>query len=197
MAEPAEIAERVVARLAAGRQLAGRAVLVTAGGTREPLDAVRYVGNRSSGKMGVAVADEAARRGADVTLVLAAATAEPVRADARSCAPSPPPSCEQATLAAAEAADVVVMSAAVSDYRPADPDTGKRTKGGEPWHVTMRADHGYPPGAGATPSDRAGAGRVCSRARPRGESTAHAPSSSARRVDMIVMNDISRSGHRI
>ena len=67
----------LVARLEAGRRLAGRSVLVTAGGTREPLDAVRYVGNRSSGKMGVAVADEAARRGADVTLVLAAASASP------------------------------------------------------------------------------------------------------------------------
>ena len=63
MAEPAEIMEAIAARLAAARSLAGVRVLVTAGGTREPLDAVRYVGNRSSGRMGVAVADEAARGG--------------------------------------------------------------------------------------------------------------------------------------
>ena len=69
-------------RLAALGSLAGRRVLVTAGGTREPLDAVRYLGNRSSGRMGVAVADEAARRGADVTLILAAATRHAVGADA-------------------------------------------------------------------------------------------------------------------
>ena len=77
MAEPAEICAAVERRLAAAGSLGGARVLVTAGGTREPLDAVRYVGNRSSGRMGVAVADEAARRGAQVTLVLAAASARP------------------------------------------------------------------------------------------------------------------------
>ena len=73
MAEPEQIAGAIERRLAVAGQLAGRRVLVTAGGTREPLDAVRYIGNRSSGRMGVAVADEAARRGADVTLLLCAA----------------------------------------------------------------------------------------------------------------------------
>ena len=77
MAEPAEIAAAITRRLASANSLAGVKVLVTAGGTREPLDAVRYIGNRSSGRMGIALADEAARRGADVTLVLAAATARP------------------------------------------------------------------------------------------------------------------------
>src|ERR671930_30071 len=66
MAEPEEILAAVTARLAAGQSMHGLRVLVTAGGTREPLDAVRYVGNRSSGRMGAAVADEAARRGGDV-----------------------------------------------------------------------------------------------------------------------------------
>src|SRR5439155_833641 len=71
MAEPEEIFQSVVAAWGGGGQtdLAGRAVLVTAGPTHEPLDAVRYVGNRSSGKMGFAVAEEAARRGARVTIV--------------------------------------------------------------------------------------------------------------------------------
>ena len=80
-------------------------VLVTAGGTREPIDAVRYVGNRSSGRMGVAVADEAGRRGADVTLILAAASGGAVGADAVIHAESAA-ELEQATLAAAATADV-------------------------------------------------------------------------------------------
>src|SRR5207247_599234 len=136
MAEPGEILAAVAARLEAGRSLAGRRVLVTAGGTREPLDAVRYIGNRSSGRMGVAVADEAARRGAGVTLVLAAATAEPsapmqvVRVESAA-------DLERATLADASTADIVVMAAAVSDYRPSRAASGKRAKSGDAWHVTF------------------------------------------------------------
>ena len=100
MAEPAEIMEAIAARLRTARSLAGVRVLVTAGGTREPLDAVRYVGNRSSGRMGVAVADEAARRGADVTLILAAATAAP-SAPMRVLRAESAAELERATLAAA------------------------------------------------------------------------------------------------
>src|SRR5919106_6045145 len=70
LAEPEEIASRVAQLLAPG-PLAGRSVLVTAGGTREPLDSVRYLGNRSSGRMGVALAEEARRRGAEVILLAA------------------------------------------------------------------------------------------------------------------------------
>ena len=70
MAEPEEIAARVAQLLAPG-SLAGRRVLVTAGGTREPVDSVRFVGNRASGRMGVALAEEARRRGADVVLLAA------------------------------------------------------------------------------------------------------------------------------
>src|SRR5881398_2146111 len=77
LAEPERIVAAAADVLAEAGDLAGVRVLVTAGGTREPIDPVRFVGNRSSGKMGVAVADEAARRGADVTLILAAATASP------------------------------------------------------------------------------------------------------------------------
>ena len=121
---------------AAARSLAGVRVLVTAGGTREPIDAVRYVGNRSSGRMGVAVADEAGRRGADVTLILAAAAATPA-APMRILRAESAAELERATLEAAAAADVIVMAAAVSDYRPADAHAGKRPKSGEPWHVTL------------------------------------------------------------
>src|SRR5665213_865049 len=70
LAEPAEIAARIEQLLAPG-SLAGRRILITAGGTREPMDSVRFVGNRSSGRMGVALAEEARRRGADVVLLAA------------------------------------------------------------------------------------------------------------------------------
>src|SRR5215470_15901669 len=76
MAEPEEIAARA-AQLLAPPSLAGKRVLVTAGGTREPLDAVRYLGNRSSGRMGVALAEEARRRGADVVLLAANLQVDP------------------------------------------------------------------------------------------------------------------------
>src|SRR3954447_18592200 len=130
MSEPDQIAGRIEARLATLGSLAGRRVLVTAGGTREPLDAVRYLGNRSSGRMGVAVADEAARRGADVTLILAAATASPsapmctLRAETAE-------QLRAATLEQSDGADVIVMAAAVADYRPEQPVDGKRIKDSE------------------------------------------------------------------
>jgi len=108
---------------------------VTAGGTREPLDAVRFLGNRSSGRMGAALASEARRRGADVTLVASNLTVPaPVGGDVIDA-----PTAEDVareTLARGDA-DVVVMAAAVADYRPARPDEGKRAKDGETWTVAL------------------------------------------------------------
>jgi phosphopantothenoylcysteine decarboxylase/phosphopantothenate--cysteine ligase len=144
MAEPEEILARCAELLAqppqeaGGRSLAGMRVLVSAGGTREPLDAVRYVGNRSSGRMGVALAAEARRRGADVTLLAA------------NLAVSPPPGVEtvetptaadvaREALARAEEADVVLMAAAVADYRPAAVREDKRPKDERAWRVELEA----------------------------------------------------------
>ena len=102
-----------------GADLAGRRVVVSAGGTREPLDPVRFLGNRSSGRQGVALAAEAARRGAAVTLVAAAMEVgapdgvEVVRVGSAL-------ELREAVLAAAATADAVVMAAAVADFRPAE-----------------------------------------------------------------------------
>jgi len=116
MSDPAVIAERVAALLGA-RDLAGVRVLVTAGGTREPVDAVRYLGNRSSGKMGYAVARQAARRGAEVVLVSAPsglATPPGVRrVDVGSALEM-----RDAVRREFAGADVVVKAAAVADFRP-------------------------------------------------------------------------------
>jgi phosphopantothenoylcysteine decarboxylase/phosphopantothenate--cysteine ligase len=102
-------------------------VLVTAGGTREPIDAVRYVGNRSSGRMGYALADEAARRGARVTVVTAniALPRNPrvEYVDVQTAA-----ELRDAAVAAFAGADVLLMAAAVADYRPATAAEGKIKK---------------------------------------------------------------------
>jgi phosphopantothenoylcysteine decarboxylase / phosphopantothenate---cysteine ligase len=119
--EPAEIlavVESVIGGGYAPRSLDGLGVLVTAGGTREPIDSVRYVGNRSSGRMGVAIAAEALQRGADVTLV-AANVDVPIPAEVRTIRVETAAELEQAARAAFPDCDVLVMAAAVADFRPA------------------------------------------------------------------------------
>ena len=121
MEEPDVIVAAALDRVAASarRDLSGRRVVVTAGGTREPLDPVRFLGNRSSGKQGVAIAEAARARGADVTLIAAnLEIAEPAGCDIRRV--STALELQQAVTDAARSADVVVMAAAVADYRPAD-----------------------------------------------------------------------------
>jgi phosphopantothenoylcysteine decarboxylase/phosphopantothenate--cysteine ligase len=129
LAEPDQVlaAIELVAGTGAPRPLDGARVLVTAGGTREPLDAVRFVGNRSSGRMGFAIAEEAARRGANVVVVAAnvslprtpgiayvdVETAEQLRSEA---------------LSRFERCDILLMAAAVADYRPAEARDGKIAK---------------------------------------------------------------------
>ena len=126
MAEPAEIVAAVEAVLTP-QSLSGRRVLVTSGGTREPIDAVRFVGNRSSGKQGAAVASEAAARGAEVVLV----TTEPDRAPTAARVVVVETAAEMAAAVELEApgADAVVMAAAVADFRPARPAGTKLKKG--------------------------------------------------------------------
>jgi phosphopantothenoylcysteine decarboxylase/phosphopantothenate--cysteine ligase len=135
MSEPEEIFARAAALLEKREQLLGLRVLVTAGGTREPLDAVRFLGNRSSGRMGAALAAEARRRGADVTLVASNLSVRaPVGVDVVE-APTADDVARE-TLARGDA-DVVLMAAAVADYRPAEPDVDKRPKDESPWTVTL------------------------------------------------------------
>lgn len=117
MAEPEDILRAIEDALAANGDLAGRRIVVTAGPTWEPIDPVRFIGNRSTGKMGFDVAAEAFARGADVTLVVGPGT------------PDPPPGpsvrrvgtaqeMRRAVMEVAEHADAVVMAAAVADFRP-------------------------------------------------------------------------------
>jgi phosphopantothenoylcysteine decarboxylase/phosphopantothenate--cysteine ligase len=136
MAEPDEILHAACNLLMGTGPLRGKRVLVSGGGTREPVDAVRYVGNRSSGRMGVALAAEARRRGAEVTL-LAANLAVPVPAGVELVETPTAADLEREALARAAEADVVVMAAAVADYRPAGALAAKRPKDTATWTVEL------------------------------------------------------------
>ena len=137
MTEPEQIAARIESILGSTEgSLAGRTVLISAGGTREPLDAVRFVGNRSSGRMGVALAAEAKRRGARVTL-LASNLAVPAPEGVDVVEAPTAADLEREAGSRAPGADVVVMAAAVADYRPATTIAGKRAKTGEAWTIEL------------------------------------------------------------
>lgn len=115
--EPAAIVEEVLAFFAEAKSLQGKRVLVTAGGTEEALDPVRFLGNRSTGRMGYAIAEAAARRGAEVVLVTGP-TSLSVPAGVRAVKVRSARDMEQAVLAEYDNTDVVIKAAAVADYRP-------------------------------------------------------------------------------
>ncbi|HMH58706.1 MAG TPA: bifunctional phosphopantothenoylcysteine decarboxylase/phosphopantothenate--cysteine ligase CoaBC [Galbitalea sp.] len=131
MSEPEDIVAAALSVVASPGDLSGRSILVTAGGTREPLDPVRFIGNRSSGKQGVAIAIAAAARGADVTLIGAN-----LEVDAPSTVAvqrvGTTAELAEAVRAASPRADIIIMAAAVADYRPAtvaDSKIKKETQG--------------------------------------------------------------------
>jgi phosphopantothenoylcysteine decarboxylase/phosphopantothenate--cysteine ligase len=193
MAEPEEIAEaieRVLSRPARRGSLTGRRIVVSAGGTREPLDAVRFVGNRSSGRMGVAVAEEARRRGGEVTL-LAANLAVPIPSGVTVVETPTAADLEREALARADA-DIIVMVAAVADYRPAEPEERKRPKDTASWIVALEPTpdvlaalgEGRRPGQVLVGFAADGAGAGLERARSK---------RLAKNADLVVFNDVSRS----
>jgi len=136
MAEPEDVFRAAEDLLAGHGPLRGRRVLVSAGGTREPLDAVRFVGNRSSGRMGVALAAEARARGASVTLLAANLAVEPP--DGVDVVETPTAAdLEREALELGADADVVIMAAAVADYRPATALEAKRPKDQSVWTIEL------------------------------------------------------------
>jgi len=134
LAEPEEIAARVEQLLAPGT-LAGKRVLVTAGGTREPLDSVRFLGNRSSGRMGVALAEESRRRGAEVVLLAANLQVDAPYGVETIVTPTAEAMLD-AALALADV-DVALLAAAVADYRPVESLAGKRPKDERGWTIEL------------------------------------------------------------
>jgi phosphopantothenoylcysteine decarboxylase / phosphopantothenate---cysteine ligase len=192
MVEPEAIAARIAELLGEATPVgafAGRSVVISAGGTREPLDAVRYVGNRSSGKMGVALAEEALVRGANVTL-LAANLAVPPPAGVTVVETPTAADLEREALARGNA-DVIVMAAAVADYAPAAALPGKRPKGDETWTVELEPTADVLAGLGA--ARRPGQVLVGFAADGAGEGLERARAKRvAKQADLIVYNDVSR-----
>jgi phosphopantothenoylcysteine decarboxylase/phosphopantothenate--cysteine ligase len=124
MCDPAEISEHIGRALTTGSVLAGRRVLVTAGPTREPVDVVRVLSNRSSGRMGFALAAAAWRRGADVALIAGPTSVEPPHGPQLTRVETAA-GMAAAVAAALPAAHVLLMAAAVADFRPVAPAAGK------------------------------------------------------------------------
>ena len=153
LAEPAEIVEAALHMLRPSGALAGRRVLVTAGPTLEDIDPVRFIGNRSSGKMGYAIAAEAARRGARVTLISGPTKLAPPRVDevvqVRSAADM-----HREVLARAATSDLVVMAAAVADYTVAAPEARKIAKQDDGLRLTLTRTRDILADLGQLPSRR-------------------------------------------
>ena len=155
--------------LAATGDLAGVRVLVTAGGTREPIDAVRVISNRSSGKQGYAVAEVAARRGAAVTLVTTIGRPAPPGVEIVSVQTAA--EMQEAVLARAADMDVIVQAAAVADFRPkAPPDRKLKKDDGIP-EIVLEPTHDFSVDLGARQAARPGARRVRGRDRRPGRAT--------------------------
>jgi len=189
LSEPAEIAARIEQLLAPG-SLAGRRVLVTAGGTREPVDSVRFVGNRSSGRMGVALAEEARRRGAEV-IVLAANFAVEVPYGIETIPTPTAESMRDAALALPDV-DVLLLAAAVADYRPAEALAGKRAKDGQGWTLELEPTDDIAQALG----ERKRAGQVLvAFGAEHGEDGLERKRAmlEAKNADLVVFNDVGRS----
>ena len=134
--EPGVVLQHIGRLLGSGRPWQGRRVLVTAGPTREPVDAVRVLSNRSSGRMGFAIAAAAWRRGAEVTLISGPASVAPPVGPALQRVETAADMAE-AVRAELPAADVLIMSAAVADFRPVAPAPGKLEKGSAPASIPL------------------------------------------------------------
>jgi phosphopantothenoylcysteine decarboxylase/phosphopantothenate--cysteine ligase len=185
--EPATIAATALALLAPGRALTGRTVLVTAGGTREAIDPVRYIGNRSSGKMGHALADAAARRGARVVLVTTAS--RPVAVGVDVVRVESAEELHDAVMARAGEADAVIMAAAVADFRPKAVAPQKLKKGDGVPEVLLEPTIDILAALGRT--KRAGQVVVGFAAETERIEEHAAAKLVAKRVDLMVANDVS------
>ena len=196
LAEPAEIVEAAAAVVEPpASSLTGRRVLVTAGPTYEDIDPVRYVGNRSSGRMGFALAAEARRRGAEVTLVAGPTSVAPPAVNTmipvRSAAEM-----HEAVMRVASNADVVIMAAAVADYTPASPADQKVQKSDGPMTLTLQRTKDILADLGSMRSGLGSTGPVLvGFAAETRDVVASAREKRARKkIDLIVANDVSQPG---
>jgi phosphopantothenoylcysteine decarboxylase/phosphopantothenate--cysteine ligase len=193
LAEPADVVAFVQQVLAPRPSaLGGRTVLITAGPTYENIDPVRYIGNRASGRMGMALAAEAVRRGARVTVVAGPGQAAPP-AHAEVVAVRSAAEMHAAVMARAGDQDVVIMAAAVADYT-LEPAAQKIAKADGPLTLTLTRTRDILADVGALPSRAAGTPVLVGFAAETHDVVAHARAKLARKkADLIVANDVSRT----
>jgi phosphopantothenoylcysteine decarboxylase/phosphopantothenate--cysteine ligase len=188
LADPADIVAAASAQFASGGDLDGVRVLVTAGGTREPIDAVRIITNRSSGKQGYAIAEVAARRGATVTLVTTIGRPAPARVEV--VAVQTAAEMQEAVLSRAPASDVIVMAAAVADFRPKEPPDRKLKKDEGLPEIVLEPTHDFLVDLGR---DKGPAQVLVGFAAETDDLVENAAGKlRAKRLDLIVGNDISQ-----
>ena len=190
MAEIETIVAAVIKRLAPPADFKGTRVLVTAGGTREPIDPVRFLGNRSSGKMGVSLARAAFERGGEVTLVCGAVTA-PLPQGVRILKAERAEEMRKVVLENAKKANVVIMAAAVADFTPFCQETKEKRKRKGSWKLDLKATQDILKDLGKLPGNRILVGfaaeteNVVTNAKKKLQEKA---------LDFIVANDITQKG---
>jgi phosphopantothenoylcysteine decarboxylase/phosphopantothenate--cysteine ligase len=194
MAEPDEIVAVAARILATGHDLDGLRVLVTAGGTQEPIDPVRFISNRSSGLMGVAIAEEALARGAKVTVV-SGQTQVPAPAGADVVAVRTTQDMRDAVFAAAPDSDVIIKAAAVADFTPSRSAPSKLKKAEGPPEITLVAAPDILAELGASPELRKAGGILVGFAAETEDDPARLSQlalekRSTKRADVIVANDV-------
>ncbi|HEY0192238.1 MAG TPA: bifunctional phosphopantothenoylcysteine decarboxylase/phosphopantothenate--cysteine ligase CoaBC [Kofleriaceae bacterium] len=194
LSEPADIVE-AAASVLAPQDLAGRHVIVTAGPTFEAIDPARFIGNRSSGKMGVALAAAARRRGAQVTLLLGP-SAVPPPLGVTTIAVESAHQLEAALASTFEAADVVIMAAAVADYRPAAVAAHKLKRGrlGQEIQLALTANPDLLAGLGQRRGDAARPLLVGFAAETQDVLANAQAKLASKRCDLVVANDVSEPG---
>jgi phosphopantothenoylcysteine decarboxylase/phosphopantothenate--cysteine ligase len=190
MAEPEDILAALEEVASRGRDLAGRRMVVTAGPTWEPIDAVRFVGNRSTGRMGFALAREAFARGADVTLLVGPGTVEPPEGP-RVVRVATAEEMRMAVLEAAEDADAVIMAAAVADFRPKRAALGKLKKEEGPPRLDLVPTPDILAELGKVKGDRVLVGFAAETQDVEGSGRAKLV---AKGLDLLVANEVGREG---
>ncbi len=196
LAEPDAVvaAAEMVLRSKGGSTLAGRRVLVTAGPTYEDIDPVRFVGNRSSGRMGYALAAEALRRGAAVTLVTGP-THLPAPHGAEVIAVRSAADMHAAVMSKVADQDAVIMAAAVADYTPAAPSSQKVKKADGDLTITLHRTRDILGDVGRLPSRARGVPVLIGFAAETEDVVKHAQGKLEQKaVDLVVANDVSRAG---
>jgi len=192
MAEPEHIVSYLNAFFGKEQELAGKKMLITAGPTYEPLDPVRFIGNRSSGKMGVALADAAARRGAVVTLVLGPSKVNATHSRVQTIRVETAEEMYEAAMEHFPAMDMAILAAAVSDYRPKQSATQKIKRSGDQFTLELIEN---PDIAAALGKQKKASQLIVGFALETNDAEAHARKKLARKnFDLIVLNSLQDAG---